>query len=144
MEIAFTKLSDRRHRVTVARNDGSTETVELDSKDFLRHDLAHFAVETELGLANGVWGSVAAGGSLSGEGIDGADVAVAERLAGPIQTMMRIEADQAAIAEVLDRVMPGIASADLAARLHERLRSLRGHWAATGYGDAMEITWSLP
>lgn len=141
MKLVFTKLSDQRHTVRVERIDGSTDVVELDSRSFLRHDLAHLAVELELGLEEGVWGSVASGGSLSGSGLDGADMALAETISGPMQTMMRTNADPDAIHDVLTRVAPEIASTDLAERLHRRLRSLAGHWTATLYGASMELQW---
>lgn len=141
MEIAFSKLSHQRHLVHVRRVDGTTESVELDSRSFLRHDLAHFAVERELELRDGVWGSVAAGGSLSGDGLDGADMALAETVSGPMQTMLRTSADTARIFDVLARVAPEVASIDLATRLHARLRSLSGHWASTPYGGEMELEW---
>lgn len=73
VQVSLLKVSDTRHRVAVVRPDGSGETVELASKDFLLHDLAHFAFEVEAGLTHGVWGSVAYGGSLDGTGLDGAD-----------------------------------------------------------------------
>ena len=140
VEISFTKLSDERHRVAVTRGDGSTDSVELDTRSFLRHDLSHFAVEVELGLQHGVWGAVASGGSLSGSGLDGSDMHLAESLAGPVQTMMRRAADIGEIRVVLERVVPAhLEHAELAARLHERLRRLAGHWAATGYGQSMEL-----
>jgi hypothetical protein len=141
VEVAFIKLSDQRHLVRVRRADRTTESVELDSRTFLRHDLAHFAVERELGLRNGVWGSVAAGGSLSGDGLDGADMALAETVSGPMQTMMRTGADSAEIFDVLARVAPEVASIELATRLHARLRSLSGHWVSTPYGGEMELEW---
>ncbi len=141
VKVAFTKLSDERHTVRVERTDGSREVVEFDSRSFLRHDLAHFAVESELGLSGGVWGSVARGGSLSGSGLDGPDMALAESTSGPMQTLMRTSADAAAIHDVLARVAPAVASVDLAERLHERLRSLTGHWAGTPYGGEMELEW---
>lgn len=141
MEIIFHKISDSKHRVTIQRHDGSTNTVELASKDFLRHDLAHFAVEVELGLAGGVWGSVAAGGSLAGTDLNGADMELAERLAGPMQTLMRTAADVSAIHGVLQQLAPEVASTDLADRLHERMRSLTGHWASTGYREDMVLRW---
>jgi hypothetical protein len=144
VEVTLTKISDERHAVTVTRRDGSTERVELNTRSFLRHDLAHFTVELELGLTAGVWGSVAAGGSLAGDGLDGDDMGLAETLAGPVQTMMRIEADAATIRSVLDQVAPQVASDDLAARIHERLRRLRGHWKATPYGGNMCLTWPDP
>jgi hypothetical protein len=141
VEVALIKLSDRRHLVQVRRADGTTDSVELDSRDFLRHDLAHFAVERELELRDGVWGSVAAGGSLSGDGLDGANMALAETVSGPMQTMMRTGADTAEIFDVLARVAPEVASIDLATRLHARLRSLSGHWASTPYGGEMKLEW---
>ena len=54
MKISFTKLSDERHRVAVTRDDGSTDSVEPDTRSFLRHVLSHFAVEVEPGLQHGV------------------------------------------------------------------------------------------
>ena len=141
MKVTFSKLSDRRHAVLVERTDGTTESVDLDSRSFLRHDLAHFAVELELGLTAGVWGSVAAGGSLAGDGLDGADMALAETVSGPMQTMMRTRARPDEIHNVLQGVAPAIASTELAERLHERMRSLEGHWNATAYGGQMVLTW---
>jgi hypothetical protein len=141
MKAVFVKVSDQRHTVRVERRDGTVESLQLDSRSFLRHDLAHLAVELELGLSEGVWGCVARGGSLSGEGLDGSDVALAETVSGPMQTMMRTRAEPADIHDVLVRVAPAIASTHLAERLHARLRSLSDRWAATPYGADMEIIW---
>ena len=141
VKVEFVKLSDQRHTVRVERTDGTDESVELESRSFLRHDLAHFAVELELGLRAGVWGSVARGGSLSGSGLDGADVTLAETVSGPVQTMMRTSASAAEIGDALARVAPEVASPELAERLHARVRSLAGHWAATPYGGAMVLDW---
>jgi hypothetical protein len=82
MEVRLTKLSDHRHAVAVVRDDGSGERAEVDSRSFLRHDLAHFAVESELGLTGGYWGSVAAGAPLDGFGLDGDQIDLAEAPAG--------------------------------------------------------------
>lgn len=142
MEVRFTRLTDEEHAVEVVRDDGSRERVVLDTRSFLRHDLAHWAVEAELGLTGGVWGSVAAGGSLGGEGLDGPDMATAESLAGPVQTLLRTEAGVDAYGAVLARA--GIDDPDVAARLHERVRRLRGHWQATGYGRSMVLHWPDP
>src|SRR5690606_41944628 len=63
-----------------------------ESRSYLRHDLAHFAIELELPIRKGYWGCVAYGASLTGEGVEGEDAQLAETLAGPIQTLFRIEA----------------------------------------------------
>lgn len=79
----------------VRRADGSEESGVLNSRSFLRHDLAHLAVETQMPLARGYWGSVADGAKLNGLEIRGPDIMLAEKLSGPVQTLMRIEAIEA-------------------------------------------------
>jgi hypothetical protein len=144
MVIMFHRRSGQEHEVEVVRRDGSTDRAVLPSKDYLRHDLAHFALELELCLRDGVWGSVARGGSLAGEGLDGADVALAERAAGRLQTLMRTGADVDAHEELLRLTMPDRADRELAERLHERVRRLVGRWNATPYGGSMTLEWPEP
>ena len=141
MQIAFTKLSDERHSVEVERLDGTTERIELESRSFLRHDLAHFAIELELPIKGGYWGSVASGASLSGEGVTGPEIMLAESLAGPIQTLMRIEADLSAYSALLRKVARTSVRPDLPERVHERIRQLRGQWKATPYREKMKLEW---
>ena len=141
MRIAFTKIADERHAVAITRTDGTTESVEVDTREFLRHDLAHFAIELELPIRKGYWGCVASGATLAGVGVGGSDAALAESLAGPIQTLFRLDAGLDAYEELLARVSGARGSRDLAARVHERVRQLRGHWKATPYGGRMELVW---
>ncbi len=144
MEILFKKISDQEHALTVRRPDGSSESVILNSRSFLRHDLAHLAVELELPLTGGFWGSVANGAALGGEEfVAGTDIALAESLAGPIQTLLRTKADTEQFLGVLNRVCPERASWDLAARIRERGRRLQGHWQATPYGEDMLVRWDM-
>ncbi len=142
MDIAITKLSDAEHRVTITRRDGSTESTTMVTREFLRHDFAHFAVETEVPVALGYWGCVAAGATLTGDGAGGRDIALAETLAGPVQTLMRLEAPPDKYLAMLERLQPQIATPDLAQRLFERARQLTGHWRATPFGETMHISWA--
>jgi len=142
MDILFTKISDQEHALTVRRQDGSTDSVVLNSRSFLRHDLAHLAVELELPLARGFWGSVAKGQALGGKEFKGGpELALAEALSGPVQTLLRTKADSEPFLDVLNRICPEKASWDLAARIRERGRRLQGHWQATPYGDDMRVRW---
>ena len=141
MDIIFTKISDQQHSVAVRRGDGSTESVVLDSRSFLRHDLAHLAVESEVPLLKGFWGLLASGASLCGEGMHGPELTLAESLAGPVQTMLRLESDVPKYLELLQRVLPQEASMELAQRIHEKGRKLQGHWRATPYKGEMRISW---
>ncbi len=144
MRIAFTKISDKRHAVTIARTDGTSESLELETREYLRHDLAHFAIELELPIRKGYWGCVASGASLRGEGVAGREAQLAETLAGPIQTLFRVDAGPEAYFELLKECSQPSAGRDLAARVHERVRRLRGHWKATPYGAKMELVWPHP
>lgn len=143
MDITITKLSQDEHRVAVIRKDGSADSVTLNSRSFLRHDFAHFVVESEVPIGLGYWGSVAAGASLSADEVEleGEDIYLAETLAGPVQTLIRIEAEPAKYLEVLQKIQPQLATIDLAERIHENARRLIGHWRATPFGESMQIRW---
>jgi hypothetical protein len=141
MEIVITKLSKEEHKIEITRTDGSKESALLNSRSFLRHDLAHFAVEAELPIKLGYWGLVAAGASINGEGFSGQDIELAETLAGPVQTLMRTEAGPERYVELLQRLVPQLATAELAERIFSRARSLIGHWRATPFTGSMKITW---
>ena len=140
MKILITKLSDEEHKLRVERGDGSADEAVLNSRSFLRHDLAHLAVELEVPLKGGFWGSVAGGNQLDGSDF-GADIGVAEKLSGPVQTLMRTEADVDSYEKVLQYHVPQLASRDMAQRICERIRQLRGHWKATPFGATMELEW---
>jgi hypothetical protein len=141
VRIVFTKLSDDRHSVTVTRTDGTCDSIEVPIREYLRHDLAHFAIESELPIRKGFWGCVAAGASLRGEGVGGKDAAFAEGLAGPLQTLFRTDAGLDAYAQLLKAAALASGGPDLALRVHECIRRLRGRWKATPYGGQMKLTW---
>ena len=141
MIIVFKRQSNDTHTVRVVRDDGTTDVAELNSRSFLRHDLAHFAVEAELRLSGGYWGSVAGGASLGGEGVEGSEALLAEQLAGPVQTLMRTDAPVDEFLIVLERAVESVASAELARRIHGRIRSLRGHWQAMPFHGEMRLRW---
>jgi len=49
--VRLTRVSPTHHRFAFGRADGSGESLELETKSCLFHDLLHFAVETEAQLA---------------------------------------------------------------------------------------------
>lgn len=143
MKITFTKLSDRQHRLHVLRDDGSQASLTMDSRSYLRHDLAHLAAESCLGIAGGYWGLVAAGAALDGDDLKGPDLMRAERVAGPVQTLMRVEAAPERFYEVLHGIEPATVTRELAERIWDRCRQLAGHWRATPYGGEMVLDWEV-
>ncbi|OJY47531.1 hypothetical protein [Pseudonocardia sp. 73-21] len=65
MQVTFTKWGHRRYLVTIDREQGPPLVPRGGPgyDDHLPHDIAHFAVEEQLGLALGVFGQLAAGGA---------------------------------------------------------------------------------
>jgi hypothetical protein len=146
VEIRLTRLGGDRHRLEIARGDGTGERVELETRSFLRHDLAHYAVEAEVPLARGFWGSLAAGATLQDLAHEamsaGAspDLALAERLVGPFQSAWAGRLPWEAWVEGARTL--GLRDAqDVAHRAAERMRRLHGHWNATRHGCSMLLTW---
>ncbi len=68
-------------------------------------------------------------------------VTLAEKLAGPVQTLLRKEAEPDAYLALLQRVVPDVASEALARRIHAHARRLAGHWKGTPFGSVMRIRW---
>ncbi|HKS69523.1 MAG TPA: hypothetical protein VJQ45_03835 [Ktedonobacterales bacterium] len=67
MEIVFVRSEHRRVPSVVTRGDGVRLSVPVFGPlEPMPHDLVHFAVERELGLHEGFWGSVAAGAIFDG------------------------------------------------------------------------------
>jgi hypothetical protein len=64
MKVTFTKTAERRYRVSVEGPGVVPSFMEpapgYDAR--LPHDMAHFVVENELGIAGGIFGQLAAGG----------------------------------------------------------------------------------
>ncbi|PWL40071.1 hypothetical protein DKG77_04395 [Flagellimonas aquimarina] len=60
MIIQFKKYRDKQSTLTCIRSDG-TRTWDKLQMDFELHDLAHFAIETELGFTNAFYGLLAKG-----------------------------------------------------------------------------------
>ncbi len=144
MKIRFTKISDTEHQVAVVRADGSQDTKVLNSRSFLFHDFAHLALETAMRLEHGFWGSVATGASLSGSDCKGNDILLAESLAGPIQVLIKKDAEPADYRKVLSRLLKNSPQTKtLSESIHAEARHLKGLWRATPYGKTMEVDWTL-
>ena len=64
MNVTFTRTAERRYRISVEGPGVESSWMEpgpgYDSR--LPHDMAHFVVENELGIAGGIFGQLAAGG----------------------------------------------------------------------------------
>jgi hypothetical protein len=144
VKILLTKLTNERHRLAIERDDGTRESVDLETRSFLLHDLVHFAVEAEANIADGFWGLLAEGTTLD----DLADrtmadpispgIALAERLTGPMQSVWNERLDRALYVE---QAKLDFVTIDFVERVCKHLRALTGHWKATPFHETMAIFW---
>jgi hypothetical protein len=94
LALRFTRLSATRHRFNYRRDDGTGETIEMESEGLLFHDLLHLALEGEAGLKGSFYGLLdKIGGyeelTVNGGAALGGEVAITERVAGAIADALR-------------------------------------------------------
>lgn len=147
MKIRLTRLSNDRHRLAIERADGSREERELETRSVLLHDLVHYAVETEAGIADGFWGALASGIDYD-ELLEQAKATLpglplAEALVGPLQAVWKERLDPDRYVDQVNDLAPFVDRA-FVERTCERIRRLWGHWQGTPFHATMELTWPTP
>ncbi len=143
------RLSNQQHLFEARRADGSVERLELETRSFLLHDLVHFALESEAGLADGFYGKLASGESYAASAEDFAgETGRIEKVVGMLQGAVKGEVDAEAFAlrargafEAVGETAPGWLDAELIGRVLARLRQLRGQWKGTAFGEVMELNF---
>ena len=154
LTLRFTRLSPTHHQFEYRRPDGSGETIEMETRSLLVHDLVHYAVESEAGLRGSFYGLLAKIGgyeelTVNGGAALGGEVAITERIVGALQGALKgDEFDGEAFASAMSDYLelygdrpPRWLTADMLARARERLRQLTGRWNATPFGETMELAW---
>jgi hypothetical protein len=140
------------------RDDGTRESCHLETRSCLLHDLVHFAVETEAGLADAFFGRVARGvayESLAHSLADrqgGAELLATEQVVGPLQSAWKagkldphaLAAQLRAYLQATGESCPSWVDGDLLARAAQRLRQLVGQWQSTRFGETLELRFQVP
>jgi hypothetical protein len=139
--VTFTRTGERRYGVAVDP-PGAPRLVMHPAPGYherLPHDLVHLAVELEYGIAHGVFGQVAAGGTAGtfhrADGV--ADRALQRRGA----QLVRRYADDLAESE---RRAAGALRGELDEPLRARLDELGARWSALAVGEEMRVEWASP
>lgn len=149
MRISFTKLTDDRHRMSIVRDDGTSQSCELETRSLLLHDLVHLAVEVEAPIEDGFWGLLARGTTLEelGDRERPAPVSpgilVAEGLVGPMQGVWHGRLSVERYLEIASKQEGLVIDAAFVERVRERLRRLWGAWRATPFGATLELDWPV-
>ena len=141
MEIRFRKVSDQAHEVSVLRADGTSERKTLSSRSFLFHDLAHFVLESQVPIRNGFWGAIAGGCSIFAADLESPALMQAERMAGPLQILIRDNACRERYAELMSRYLNEDVADRAADQIYDLVREIRGRWMATPRGGDMCLLW---
>jgi len=143
MEIRIFKVSNEKHRLEVSLDSGILQSRELETRSFLAHDFAHFALESVAGIQEGFWGLLATGKNLesaysSGEFIVSIEI---ERAAALLQSSFgdKISKDFATT-EIL-KLSSAQFSIEIIEQAYVRLRALHGQWRSTPFGGTMKLRW---
>jgi hypothetical protein len=65
LRLGLTRVSSTHHRLDITRNDGSCESVTLETRSALEHDFIHLALETEAALKHAFFGLLDQGWSYA-------------------------------------------------------------------------------
>lgn len=163
MEVRFERTGHHRYAVAVVRSEHGD--LHMDPapgySDLIPHDLVHWVVEEELGLRDGIFGQLAAGGN-AGTFVPTEELRT-KAWARKVERRNRstgteIARSEALVAEVYPRWLrhgghlPGshyvvqapppteLSDSDLG-RVFERLDALAGQWRAVEVGGSMTVQW---
>lgn len=153
LTLRFTKISATHHRFDYIREDGSGESIELESKSFLLHDFIHLALESEARLAHSFYGTLALGRPYlemkpqpPAENQVTQESAMTERLAGGLTGVVRddlspkdfLRAMQNAF-DAYHEPMPLWLTEQKVFDIQKRFQDIWGRWKSTPYGDTLEL-----
>lgn len=154
LTIRLARNDDGTAELVLVRTDGGNTRLPLGPADGFgaAHDLALYAVETELGLRDGFYGRAAEGAAtVAAEAGAAEDAVLADAMAGVLvrevfgQTLS-IEGFNFEVGAGVAARRAGLAAPALPASLVERLRtvfaSLRRRWDAIAPGAMMELRWN--
>jgi len=152
LTLRLTRVSPTHHRFEYLRADGTGEQLELATREFLLHDLVHFAVETEASLRGSFYGLLDRIGGYAELTLDGAalggEAQITEMIVGPLQKALGPEMEPAELAERINGFMrdmdlrpPGWLTGSFIEAVRERMRRVQGEWKATPFGGTMELVF---
>jgi len=159
--IEFTKRADGRTLLRCVRADGSVTWQRNDDQNarfFPLHDLAHYAVETELGFTQGFFGLIAEGwnidettgktarGALPNEALEVEYIVSAfsaERAGGAVASAAEFNQLAATFASAKGMPSPRQLSEEDLARVRSRFEELAAKWRSLPSGTKLELVFPL-
>jgi len=157
MLIRITKGRNGPNTLTCTRADGSTTWAKVPDY-FPVHDMAHFVVETTLGIPNAFYSLVAAGWDIPEFAVKGnaeripPEANLVEALVGRLQRELMPGTEFTALTynEEVVAVLEGIGNPsrrpvteEELTEMRVRLRELMGRWGGLEPGESLELNFSL-
>ncbi len=146
MNVTFKRTGERRYGVWVAK-PGEPELMMHPAPGYdaaIPHDLAHFVVERDCGIANGVFGQLANGGHAG----------TFHRADGAVDRPLRKRGDRLLKTHEQDMIRSEQLAQRAAFAWHKRVRpagevepacrsfdSLAERWRALGVGESLTLEW---
>ena len=99
LQTLLTRVSSTHHRFQYVRENGTGESVELETKTYLKHDVTHFVLESGAGLTDGFFGLLAQGRTLkeladiSETNFPTKEALNVERVVGPLSGFLESDQD---------------------------------------------------
>ena len=159
MRIRLHKTNRERHVLEVVRDDGTSSSVELETRSLLRHDLMHWAFERRAALASSVFGRLAMGADPAARELaparpvpepDPAELAATEVLVGMLQGASRGNVDPAAFVALaadylpqLGHALPPCVTPELVRAVLADHAKLVGQWEALRPGGVLQLEGSF-
>ena len=144
MKIDLEKISEHRCAYTITRNDDTTETIPLDVKTFLLHDVTHFVVEQALNYEKGFWGMLAAGypaAALFGrDNPETEELRFIEKIVGPVQSTFAGNIPVSDFSYYIDYLNFPFPQETLE-RCLEQIGGIMADWRLLLPGQALRLEW---
>lgn len=152
LRISLTRTSPTHHQFAYERGDGTGESAELETKTYLKHDLTHFALESEANVKDGFFGLLAQGrtfaelADISETNFPTKEALNVERVVGPLSGVIENEHDPKDLLNGLENLfsahsepLPKWLTAETITKARERYRHINGHWNALPFGETLEL-----
>ena len=159
LKIALKKVSLTHHAFTLLFDGGGKETIQLETKTYLYHDLLHFAVESEAKLTDSFYGRLLKGyryedlalpemAVLASAGEH--EVLSTERVVGVMTGVLKSGATPEQAVGALNNLlgasgdeMPNWFTPEFVTSVQERMRQLLGEWNGTPLGETMTLEFGI-
>ncbi|WP_268224357.1 hypothetical protein [Sinomicrobium oceani] len=140
------KKQNHQCEYTLTRANGSMESITLDTKTYLLHDICHFAVEKHLKYPKGFWGMLAQGHAfLDLFGKDNpqtTELRFIEQMVGPVQSVHSGHIPKQDLGLYIEHLDSTIEENVLDAMLAE-IGTTMAHWEKLEVGQQLTLEWNL-